>query len=184
MPTFPASRLANIAPFHVMELMARARALEAEGRDIIHMEVGEPDFPTPEPIIAAARAVIESGHVFYTPALGFPELRRAIADFYQTRYGINIPAVTHSGHRGRFRCPAADPRLPGRSGQRMAAQRSRLSVQPSLRPQLRRRAGRHAGRPGEQLSTHPGRSRGALERTLSRCAARFAGQPHRHPAGR
>ncbi|MBL8408017.1 MAG: pyridoxal phosphate-dependent aminotransferase [Candidatus Accumulibacter phosphatis] len=93
MPTFPASRLANIAPFHVMELMARARALEAEGRDIIHMEVGEPDFPTPEPIIAAARASLESGHVFYTPALGLPELRRAIADFYQTRYGINIPAT-------------------------------------------------------------------------------------------
>ncbi|HRF11035.1 MAG: Aspartate aminotransferase [Candidatus Accumulibacter phosphatis] len=93
MPTFPASRLANIAPFHVMELMARAKALEAEGRDIIHMEVGEPDFPTPEPIIAAARASLESGHVFYTPALGLPELRRAIADFYQTRYGINIPAT-------------------------------------------------------------------------------------------
>ena len=93
MPTFPASRLANIAPFHVMELMARARALEAEGRDIIHMEVGEPDFPTPEPIIAAARASLESGHVFYTPALGLPELRRAIAGFYQTRYGINIPAT-------------------------------------------------------------------------------------------
>ena len=93
MPTFPASRLANIAPFHVMELMARAKALQAEGRDIIHMEVGEPDFPTPEPIIAAARASLESGHVFYTPALGLPELRRAIADFYQTRYGINIPAT-------------------------------------------------------------------------------------------
>ncbi len=93
MPTFPASRLANIAPFHVMELMARARALEAEGRDIIHMEVGEPDFPTPEPIIAAARASLESGHVFYTPALGLPELRHAIADFYQTRYGISIPAT-------------------------------------------------------------------------------------------
>ncbi|MEF8700111.1 MAG: pyridoxal phosphate-dependent aminotransferase [Candidatus Accumulibacter sp. UW26] len=92
MPTFPASRLADIAPFHVMELMARARALEAEGRDIIHMEVGEPDFPTPAPIVAAARASIESGRIFYTPALGLPELRRAIADYYQTRYGISIPA--------------------------------------------------------------------------------------------
>ncbi len=44
----PASRLAGIAPFHVVELLTRARQLEAEGRDIIHMEVGEPDFPTPE----------------------------------------------------------------------------------------------------------------------------------------
>jgi len=88
----PASRLANIAPFHVMELLARARQLEQEGRDIIHMEVGEPDFPTPAPIIAAAQEHIASGRVFYTPALGLPELRAAIADFYRTRYGVSVPA--------------------------------------------------------------------------------------------
>jgi len=92
MPSFPASRLNHIAPFHVMELLARANALEAEGRDIIHMEVGEPDFPTPEPIIAAAQAQLASRRVFYTPALGLPELRSAIAGFYQTRYGITVPA--------------------------------------------------------------------------------------------
>ena len=92
MPNFPASRLARIAPFHVMELLARARVLEAEGRDIIHMEIGEPDFPTPEPIIAAAQAHIATGRVFYTPALGLPELRQAIADFYKTRYRAVIPA--------------------------------------------------------------------------------------------
>lgn len=92
MPTFPASRLADIAPFHVMELVARARALEAEGRDIIHMEVGEPDFQTPEPIMVAAQAHIASGRVFYTPSLGLPELRRAIAAFYATRYGITLPS--------------------------------------------------------------------------------------------
>ncbi|MCM8594167.1 pyridoxal phosphate-dependent aminotransferase [Accumulibacter sp.] len=92
MPSFPAPRLAEIAPFHVMELMARAKALEAEGRDIIHMEVGEPDFPTPEPVISAARACIESGRVFYTPALGLPELRAAIAAFYAVRYGVDVAA--------------------------------------------------------------------------------------------
>jgi aspartate/methionine/tyrosine aminotransferase len=92
MAKFPASRLDRIAPFHVMELMARAKALEAEGRDIVHMEVGEPDFPTPEPILAAAQAHIATGRVFYTPALGLPELRGAIADFYATRYGIAVPA--------------------------------------------------------------------------------------------
>lgn len=90
MATFPASRLADIAPFHVMELMARARALAATGRDIIHMEVGEPDFPTPEPIIAAAQAHIASGRVFYTPPIGIPELRSAIAAFYATRYGYDL----------------------------------------------------------------------------------------------
>ena len=92
MPTFPASRLAHIAPFHVMELLARAKALEAEGRDIIHMEIGEPDFPTPAPIVAAAQAHIASGRVFYTPALGLPELREAIAGFYAARYGVDLPA--------------------------------------------------------------------------------------------
>lgn len=90
MPTFPASRLTHIAPFHVMELVARAKALEARGRDIIHMEVGEPDFPTPEPILAAAKAHIAGGRVFYTPALGLPELRGAIAAFYASRYGVNV----------------------------------------------------------------------------------------------
>lgn len=91
MPSFPASRLSGIAPFHVMELLARAKALEAEGQDIIHMEVGEPDFPTPEPVIAAAQKSIIDGNVFYTHALGLPELRQAISDFYKSRYGINIP---------------------------------------------------------------------------------------------
>jgi aspartate/methionine/tyrosine aminotransferase len=87
-----ASRLANIAPFHVMELLTRARALEAEGRDIIHMEVGEPDFPTPAPVIAAAQQSIAGGRMYYTPALGLPELREAIAGFYEKRYGISVPA--------------------------------------------------------------------------------------------
>lgn len=87
-----ASRLANIAPFHVMELLTRARVLEAEGRDIIHMEVGEPDFPTPAPIIAAAQKAIASGRMYYTPALGLPELREAVAEFYATRYGVTVPA--------------------------------------------------------------------------------------------
>ena len=92
MPNFPASRLQKIAPFHVMELLARAKTLEAQGRDIIHMEVGEPDFPTPATIVAAAQAQIASGRVFYTPALGLPELREAIADFYAVRYGVTVPA--------------------------------------------------------------------------------------------
>lgn len=103
MPKLPASRLAHIAPFHVMELLARAKSLEAEGRDVIHMEVGEPDFPTPEPIIAAAQAHIATGQVFYTPALGLPELRQAISDFYTSRYGIEVPAsriVITSGATG------------------------------------------------------------------------------------
>ena len=91
MAEIPASRLAGIEPFHVMELLARAKTLQAEGRDIIHMEVGEPDFPTPPPIIAAAQAHLATGNVFYTPALGLPPLREAIAEHYRTRYGVEIP---------------------------------------------------------------------------------------------
>lgn len=87
----PAARLADIAPFHVVELLTRARQLEAEGRDIIHMEVGEPDFPTPELIATAAVNAINSGKTKYTQALGLPELREAISAFYRQRYGVTVP---------------------------------------------------------------------------------------------
>ncbi|MCA1938347.1 MAG: pyridoxal phosphate-dependent aminotransferase [Dechloromonas sp.] len=88
----PAARLADIEPFHVVELFTRAHQLQAEGRDIIHMEVGEPDFPTPEPIAQAAMAAIASGKTMYTQAFGLPELRQAISDFYRQRYGVDVPA--------------------------------------------------------------------------------------------
>jgi aspartate/methionine/tyrosine aminotransferase len=85
-----AKRMEGIAPFHVMELMQQAQALEAQGRDIVHMEVGEPDFPTPPPIIDAAQRFLAGGHVHYTAALGIPALREAIAGFYAARFGIDI----------------------------------------------------------------------------------------------
>ena len=88
----PAARLADIEPFHVVELLTRARQLESEGRDIIHMEVGEPDFPTPELITNAAVNAINSGKTKYTQALGLPELRDAISAFYRERYGVSVPA--------------------------------------------------------------------------------------------
>ncbi|MCP4996924.1 MAG: aminotransferase class I/II-fold pyridoxal phosphate-dependent enzyme, partial [Gammaproteobacteria bacterium] len=84
----------RIAPFYVMELLNKAHELEAAGRDIIHMEVGEPDFVTPEPIIAAAQQSLTDGRTHYTPATGIPELREAIAAFYLKRYGF---AVDHDG---------------------------------------------------------------------------------------
>jgi aspartate/methionine/tyrosine aminotransferase len=76
-----------------MDILARAQALEAQGRDIIHLEIGEPDFPTPEPIVQAAMRAVANGDVHYTPALGLPELRRAISAFYQDRYGVAVPAA-------------------------------------------------------------------------------------------
>jgi aspartate/methionine/tyrosine aminotransferase len=87
-----AARVAEIAPFHVMEVQTAARALEAAGRSVIHMEIGEPDFPTPAPVIAAAQAAIASGRLYYTSALGLPELRQAIARHYADHYGVDVPA--------------------------------------------------------------------------------------------
>ena len=85
-----AARMAEIAPFHVMELMAKAAALEAAGKSIIHFEVGEPDFATAEPIVQAAQEFLRGGHVHYTAALGLPQLREAISGFYQQRYGLDV----------------------------------------------------------------------------------------------
>jgi len=85
-----AARVAEIAPFHVMEVQTAARALEAAGRTVIHMEIGEPDFPTPEPVVAAAQRAIAGGRLYYTSALGLPALREAIARHYADHYGVTI----------------------------------------------------------------------------------------------
>lgn len=82
----------DIEPFHVMALLARARELEAQGRAIVHMEIGEPDFPTPGPVCEAGIRALQQGDLFYTPALGLPQLREAIAAFYRSRYGVDVPA--------------------------------------------------------------------------------------------
>jgi len=85
-----ARRMAEIEPFHVMALLARARELESQGRSVIHMEIGEPDFPTPAPVCRAAMRVLGKGELFYTPSLGLPELRRAIAGLYRSRHGVEV----------------------------------------------------------------------------------------------
>ena len=85
-----ASRLRGIQPFHVMALLARAKELEAQGRSIVHMEIGEPDFPTPQPVVDAALKAVAAGDMHYLPALGMPALRVAIARFYRDRYGVDV----------------------------------------------------------------------------------------------
>ncbi len=87
-----ARRAAEIEPFQVMELLARARQLEAAGRSIVHMEIGEPDFPTPEPVMEAAQQALREGRTQYTPALGLPALREAIADHYRRHHGVTVEA--------------------------------------------------------------------------------------------
>lgn len=83
-------RSQSIEPFHVMALLARANELQAAGHNVIHLEIGEPDFTTAEPILKAAQQAIIDGHTHYTPALGLPELRAAIAGLYQARYNLTI----------------------------------------------------------------------------------------------
>ncbi len=83
-------RAADIRPFYVMDLLARARQLEAEGRSVLHLEVGEPDFATARPIIEAGIQALRELKTHYTPALGLPELRASIADYYRARFGVAI----------------------------------------------------------------------------------------------
>jgi len=77
-----AARMQDIRGFQVMEILARARALEAEGRSIIHMEIGEPDFPTADGIVRAGVDALAAGYTHYTETAGLPALRAAIAQSY------------------------------------------------------------------------------------------------------
>lgn len=86
-------RATNIESFKVMDLLKRARELESQGFDVVHLEVGEPDFATAEPVAEAAIAAIRAGHTQYTPAAGIPMLRDAIAEYYQTRYGLRVDSA-------------------------------------------------------------------------------------------
>ncbi|MFK5947153.1 MAG: aminotransferase class I/II-fold pyridoxal phosphate-dependent enzyme [Methylococcales bacterium] len=85
-----ARRMDDFSPFYVMELLQRAKELEAQGKEIIHMEVGEPDFSTPSCIVDAATQYIQAREVKYTAAAGLLELRTKISHFYQTNYNVII----------------------------------------------------------------------------------------------
>ena len=87
----PSILVENLSPFYVMEVLEHAKKLESEGRDIIHFEVGEPDFITPGEICESAIESIKNGETKYTESLGIPELRETIAKNYNKNYGQNIP---------------------------------------------------------------------------------------------
>ena len=83
-------RAKNIPPFYVMDILERALEMERAGRKIYHLEVGEPDFDTPKPIVKAAINALERGYTHYTHSLGILELREAIAEFYKEHYGVDV----------------------------------------------------------------------------------------------
>jgi aspartate/methionine/tyrosine aminotransferase len=85
-----AKRAQEIEPFLVMEVLERAVALEAQGENVIHLEIGEPDFQTPDCIQEAAIQALRDGKTGYTHSLGILPLREAIAEHYHARYGVEV----------------------------------------------------------------------------------------------
>jgi aspartate aminotransferase len=85
-----ADRLSRLGTETAFEVLARAKALEAQGRDIVHLEIGEPDFDTPAHIIDAAKQALDDGYTHYTPAAGLPQVRQTVADYVAETRGIPV----------------------------------------------------------------------------------------------
>src|SRR5437763_13559541 len=85
-----AERMSRIANETAFEVLVRARALEAQGRHIVHLEIGEPDFPTPAHIVEAGKAALDEGWTHYGPPQGQPDLREAIAARVSATRGIQV----------------------------------------------------------------------------------------------
>jgi aspartate aminotransferase len=85
-----AERMDRILVESAFDVLVRARALEAKGRSIIHLEIGEPDFPTPGHVVEAAKEALDQGWTHYGPTQGFPELRETIAEYVSRTRGIQV----------------------------------------------------------------------------------------------
>lgn len=92
-PSIPAARrMSEIHPFHVMQVLARAHAIEQSGQRVVHMEIGEPDFSAAPLVVEAGVRALRAGDTTYTGSLGLPALREAIAGHYRDHFGKNVPA--------------------------------------------------------------------------------------------
>jgi aspartate/methionine/tyrosine aminotransferase len=85
-----AERMSRLGTEGAFEVLARARRLEAQGLDVVHLEIGEPDFATPDNIVEAAVSALQGGYTHYTPAGGIPEAREAVAGFVGGRLGVEV----------------------------------------------------------------------------------------------
>src|SRR5262249_60544998 len=85
-----ASRMVRLGTETAFEGLVKARALEAKGRDIVHLEIGEPDFDTPCNIIDAATDALHKGFTHYGPSAGMPQLRETIAQYVSETRGVNV----------------------------------------------------------------------------------------------
>ena len=160
-----AARMGTIGTESAFEVSARARALAAEGRPMIYLQIGEPDFDTPANVRAAAKRALDEGETHYAPFPGIPALREAIAADVAKRKGVDGRSVAGLRDRRRQgRDALRDPRA-GRSGRRGHRPRPRL---PDLRiadPVRRRDAGADPDPDGERV---PARRRRAGRRSSRR----------------
>src|ERR671922_1995661 len=85
-----AQRAEEIEPFEVMDVLSRAHALEAAGRRVVHMEIGEPDFTAPAPVVEAGIRAMRDGRTAYTATLGLGSLREAIAAHYEKKFAVKV----------------------------------------------------------------------------------------------
>ncbi len=101
-----ASRLSRVKPSATMAVNAKALELKAQGREVISLSVGEPDFPTPENIVQAAKDALDQGFTRYTQVSGIPELREAVAGYFKQHYGVTAAKehtiVTNGGKQALF----------------------------------------------------------------------------------
>jgi aspartate/methionine/tyrosine aminotransferase len=105
-----ARRAAEIEPFEVMDVLSRAQALERAGRRVVHMEIGEPDFTAPAPVVEAGVRALRDGRTAYTATLGLNSLREAIGAHYRSRFHVEVPAsriAITSGASGGLLCVTA-----------------------------------------------------------------------------
>ena len=84
------ARMTRLGTETAFEVLAKARALEAQGRDIIHLEIGEPDFDTPPSVVQAGLSALQRGETHYTPSAGIIELRQAIADYLNRTRHLSV----------------------------------------------------------------------------------------------
>ncbi|MDI6795315.1 MAG: pyridoxal phosphate-dependent aminotransferase [Desulfatibacillaceae bacterium] len=83
-------KVSSIKPFIVMDVLERAKEMERQGQEIIHLEVGEPDFDTPQVIVEAGIAALKQGHTHYTHSMGLLQLRQAICSHYKKTYSVSV----------------------------------------------------------------------------------------------
>ena len=95
-----AERMSRLGTETAFEVLAKAKALEAQGREVVHLEIGEPDFDTPKHIIDAACEALNSGYTHYTPSAGIPQLRADIAEDTSRTRGIPVEAENVVGTPG------------------------------------------------------------------------------------